>query len=480
MIAKPTTISLFDRVPGDIFRPLSGPNRWRMWRLLIDLYDEFFGPDASLVPEDGFTHRTVTQAIELHLLTHPGWSDDEIDPLTPANVRANLLLNRLVECGWLRDERIGVRNFIGMRPEVGKFLEHLKQYAEDGPADLGGSIQIIHNTLKEAERDPEGQAPAFRRAAKEARDLVATLNHTHIRVREVMSSLSAETSTAGYIRAFFDDYISGIFIRDYRELRTTNHPLRNRHEILRIVSDLRDDRERRGHLAAGYRKLLGTDESDAIDVAMSKDFDRLRRFEDIEHYLERLDSSVTRAARQALAYITYRLRTRDRLDRLLQHTADAVVAQGTDTIMTPWGAGGLFAESMLREPVTRRPPAPRVPVKKREPTLEERALWNLQRLMVRNREVTPAAATAYLQRQLAQRLQLSSDEMQIESIQDLVIFAALARVAHHRARVGTFGADVPLSRGLRQYRITLEENAVTENAYILVPRFVVQPEARGA
>jgi hypothetical protein len=478
MISKSTTIGLFDRVQGDVLRPLSGQNRARMWGLLVDLYDGFFGPDAALVPEDGFTHRTITRAIEDHLLTHSDWVEEGVDPLTPASVRANLTMDRLIETGWLKEERIGVRNFIVMRPAVGKFLEHLKQYAEDGPADVGGSIQIIHNTLKEAERDPEGQAPAFRRAAKEARDLLAMLNNTHVRVREVMATLNTEASTAAYVRAFFDDYISGIFIRDYRDLRTTNHPLRNRHEVLRIVGDLRDDHDRRARLAAGYQKLLKTTDAEVIDLAMAKDFDRFKRFEDIELYLQRLDGGVTRATRQALAYITYRLRTRDRIERLIAQSAEAVVTCGEELIAAPWQIGTLFSERMLREPAIRRPPPPRVPIKKREPTIEERALWNLQRLMVRNREVTGTAALEYLGRQFAGRQRLTSDQLLIGSIHDLVVFAALARVALHRARAGTSGSDIPLSRALKDYRITLEEGATTDNEFLTVPRFTVALEKR--
>lgn len=469
-------ISLFDRVPGDVLRPLSGPNRRRMWALLVDLYQEFFGPDAMLAPEHGFTHREITQAVERYLISHPGWEEEGIDPLTPLIVRANGILDKLLDTGWLKIYRLGVRNFISMGQEVGKFLEHLIQYADEGPADIGGSILMIHNTLKEAGRDPEGQAPAFRRAAKEARELIGTLTHTHVRVREVMASLSAETTTAGYVRSFFEQYITGIFIRDYRELRTTNHPLRYRHDILRILSDLRDDPDNRAKLEAGYLKLFEGD-AQAVDRAMSRDFERIRRFEDVEIYLDRLDGSVTRAARQALSYITYHLRTRDRLDRLLQQAADAVRDSASELAQTPWGSGGLFCEAMLREPVKRRPPAPREVIRKRQITLEERARWNLEKLMVRHREVTPAAVVAYLNRQLDGRSSISSDALKVESIQELVLLTALARVAHHRQHMGPFGADTTLGRGLRHYRITLDSDAVTENEFIVLPRFLVQVES---
>lgn len=478
MSIRPPTIGLFDRVQGNVFAPLAGPNRARMWSLLMDLYDGYFGPDAALVPEDGFTHRQITMAIEEHLLSHPNWEPEEgVDPLTPVTVRANLLLKRLVDTGWLKEERIGVRNFIVVRPVIGKFLEHLKQFAEEGPTDIGGSIQVIHNTLKAAEQDPEGQAPAFREAAKHARNLLSVLNNTNVRVREVMAELSTEASTAAYVRSFFDDYISGIFIRDYRDLRTTNHPLRNRHELLRIISDLRDDPERRAKLAAGYGKLLKTTDADDVDVAMSKDFDRFRRFEDIELYLQRLDSAVSRAARTALAYITYRLRTRDRLERLIHATAAAVIAAPGELVETPWAVGSLFTATMLREPRAKLPPPPRVPITKREPTIEERALWNLQRAMVRNREVTSKAAREYLTGQLERRQRITSNQMTIRTIHDLVIYAALARVALHRAHAGKL-TDIPLSRELKDYRFTLEAGATTDNEYLTVPQFTVALEKR--
>lgn len=104
-------------------------------------------------------------------------------------------------------------------------------------------------------------------------------------------------------------------------------------------------------------------------------------------------------------------------------------------------------------------------------------MWNLQRAMVRNREVTSKAVREYLGRQLERRQRLTSDHLTIKTIHDLVIFAALARVALHRAHAGKV-TDIPLSRQLDDYRFTLEAGATTDNEFLTMPRFTVALEKR--
>lgn len=476
MSASRKTTSLFDRLPEEIFRPLGAPTRRQAWDLLVHLYDEFFSPDAPPVDAGGLLHRTVTMEIERFILNRTDWMDEDgEEPDTPVNVRANLALTRLVECGWLREETAGVRKFLDMHPTVQKFLEILWQFAEEGPQLIGGKVQLIYNQLMEVDKNPSLQAAGFSEAAKQARQLISLLKNTTVRVKDVLAILANQDSTAAYIAAFFNDYISKIFIRDYHELRTDNHPLRHRFEILRIVHALRDDDEKRAVLIGWYRTAhrLATDEEAA--EMFERDVSRFLLFNQIETYLDRLDAGITRATNRAIAYINYSLRTRSHLDVLIRQcieSAERADAAGVP-LMAALPAGQLFAEHRLREVKEPAAPAQRSSIQKRVMTPEQKAIIALHKAMTRRREITPKMLKEYIATQAQAGGPVTSDTMQIQSVSDLVAFASLSRLGMGSKRQ-LAGIGYPLAVQMPEILVTLEKGATTENEYLVVPRFTVQ------
>ena len=475
------TPNLFGRVRGDLLRPLTGPNRSRMWALLVDLYTEYFGPDAAIQPEDGYPHRTITLAIEKHVLTHAAWEPEEgIGELsTPPNVRANNLLERLTESGWLRETRRGVRNFLSMGEYEAHFLEMLKRFAEDGPPRIGCDVQTILISMRALSRDPRENAAGLPTAAKLARDMVATLTNTRVRARELVERLGSSATTAEYVEGFFTQYITTLFIGDYRELRMKNHPLQHRHEILEILSDLRDDPDKRAALLEGYKDLMPSRAPHEADSALRRDLERLRRFEDVEDHLDRLDSGMGKASRQAISFIAYRLRSRGAIEKSLKNAAEAIVGRaGEDEpmVLVPWAPGALFKNTDLREPIVPRPPRVRVPIVRHEPSIDELALWQLQREMTSRRVVKPEDVRTYVVEQLGDRRSVESDELSIDGVRDMVIFEALSRIAMMRTRKPQGGADMPMSAATRWMKVELIDGQRTDLEELNSPAFRITLE----
>lgn len=470
-------MNLFDRLPPDLFRPLTGPNQRQTWTLLVRLYERFFGPDALPPHDEGFLRRDVTMEVERFLLECQDWHDEEgtsADDRLPVN-QANLLLHRLINTGWLREERIGVRGFITMHPTVTRFLETLHQFAVDGPQLIGGKVQMIYNQLKEVLRHPESQAQGFQTAAQETVRLINTLNATAVRVRDVLSSLGQDHATEVFVRRFFSDYVSSLYVKDYRQLRTENHPLRHRWDILRIVADLRDDPSTREALIKGYGALRAQNE-DPNDL-FEADVARFMRFNDVERYLDRLDSSVNEATRRSVAFLTYRLKTSDRLELLVDQAIHAVLAadaRGLPIEGQLFPPGPVFSEDRLRAPTVRKKAPPKVVIRKREMTPRERALFMLRRAMIRHRDVTPQTLERYLSSYLENNLSVSSDALSIASVEEACAYLALSRLALVRdvAR-GRRVIPHPLLR-LTNLHVEFVPGERTMNDYLDGPRFIVR------
>lgn len=473
---------LFDRLPAGLFAPLASPNHSRYWDLLLRLHDQFFGPDAAPPEGEGYTQRSLTLEIERYILDVSDWAPEVEDaPDTPLSVQSNIIYRRLANSGWLREDRIGVRNFVSMPTTVQKFLELLRQFAEEGPQIIGGKVQLIHNQLEQVLADPAKQAGGFHEAARQARQLIAILSATTMRVREAIDLLAAQDTTAGFIRAFFDDYIGQLYIRDYHELRTENHPLRHRWRIIDTALELRDSPDKRRALVDYYESAFRCASREEAETRFEKDVLRFLMFKDIDTHLDRLNASVDRATSRAIAYLNYKLRTQDKLDRLLSisinhlHATDDSIGAAMGTL-----SGPLLSESRFPAIHKRAAPVVRTGITKKEMSIEQRAHIALKRAMKLHREVTPLHATEYLDRHLATREWVLSDALTIGSIHDFCVFVFVARMALlSRNHAGAGRKFHPMLGALKNYRFECLSGEWTDNPYICVPRFRVARKTTG-
>jgi hypothetical protein len=470
---------LFERLPSTLFRPLAAQNRELYWDLLLRLYDRFFGPDAPPAPEDGYLARTVILDVERFVSTQQ-WiaAEGEVPEEDTPSTRAHQVLRSLLEAGWLAEERIGVKTFLDMKPTVQKFLELLKQFAEEGPQFIGGKVQLIYNQLLAVRANPAEQAIGFHESAKEARALISMLKATNMRVREAMEMLTTHDSTADFIRSFFNDYIANLYIRDYHELRTENHPLRHRYEIIETVLLLRDEPAAREALVPWYHSAFKTSTREQAEALFEKDVSRFLVFNHIEEHLDRLNASVSRTTRRALSFIQYRIRTRDRLDRLLDQSLQAFEAAAAANIPLEWplAIGPLLSEECLREPKVASSPVQRVPI--RTPTMspQMRAMNELRKLVTQHREVSVNELLQYVEAHVPRGHVCTSDVLPITTIKDLCLYAALTRLMlASTVTPVTRHKHQPYLNALRKRGISLLRmpEEFTDNQYFTAPKFQV-------
>lgn len=473
---------LFDRLPAGLFAPLASPNHRRYWDLLLRLHDQFFGPDAAPPEGEGYTQRSLTLEIERYILDVSDWAPEVEDaPDTPLSVQSNIIYRRLANSGWLREDRIGVRNFVSMPTTVQKFLELLRQFAEEGPQIIGGKVQLIHNQLEQVLTDPAKQAGGFHEAARQARQLIAILSATTMRVREAIDLLAAQDTTADFIRAFFDDYIGQLYIRDYHELRTENHPLRHRWRIIDAALELRDSPDKRRAMVDYYQSAFRCASREEAETRFEKDVLRFLMFKDIDTHLDRLNASVDRATSRAIAYLNYKLRTQDKLDRLLSISINHLNATN-NSAGAAMGTlpGPLLGESRFPAIHKKASPVVRTGITKKEMSIEQRAQIALKRAMKLHREVTPLHASEYLDRHLDAREAVLSDALTVGSIHDFCVFVFVARMALlSRNHAGAGRKSHPMLGALKNYRFECLSGEWTDNPYICVPRFRVARKTIG-
>lgn len=421
---------LFERLPNRLFAPLASPNRVQYWSLLCALHAKRFGPEAPLPPSNGFLVREITADVAEEL-QYQDWAPegDDLTPATPLAIRANTVFNRLREAGWLRVDRKGVREMVTMAPAVAHFMNRLVEFAHTGPEFVSSKIRSIEANLKLL-LDESTDGAQLHEVARQSRALLEHVRIAGTNVRDLMLEIGRVASTGEFVRRFFIDYVERIFIGDYKELRTREHPLARRQEILRLAAHVQQTQTIRTRLIQWYlEKQAGRDPTRA-EAMFERDIQKVEDLRRIDEYLDRLDDEIRSANKLALAYLDYRLRAARPLDELIGHAIDSVVKHGSKAAaLAPFAPGECIAGERLASPrvETKRPQPGGLRKQIMSPEQEARARLAL---MARDRRTMslPKLAT-FVRQQLGEADTAPSSALQVDSIESVRALQVLCTIA---------------------------------------------------
>jgi hypothetical protein len=316
-----------------------------------------------------------------------------------------------------------------MAPAVAQFTTRLIEFAHTGPVFVAGKVRGIESHIKMV-LEGTADASSLQEAAQQTRALMEHVRVAGTSVRDLMLELSGQKSTGEFVRRFFEDFVVKMFIGDYKELRTKDHPLSRRQEILAMVETIQSNEFVRSRVLAWYATKRAPGDELRAKALLQRDILKIEELSRIDEYLDRLDEEVRRATRMAMALLDYRLRAHRPLDDLIDHAIKAVNERGTGiTPDTPFPAEeSLCAERLAlpRAPVERAPPkALRKQVM--SPTQEARARLQLK---ARNRRLmSPPRLAELIRQQLEGRERLSSTEFNLETIENVRAFQSLCTVS---------------------------------------------------
>lgn len=427
--SKTAASLLFERLPDRLFAPLASLNRYRYWALLCYLHTRRFGPDAPLPPSNGFMVRDILQDIEDSLLTQDVWeSDDDHTPETLPNARAHIIFNRLVDSGWFKIDTFGLEKRVTIRPPVSKFLTFMVAFAETGPIFVSGKIRSIDINIEQV-LDGKADGDTLSESAEQARNLLEHVRNTGTTVRDIMEVLSQESATAQYVRLFFNQYIEHVFIGDYRELRTKEHPLSRRPQIIRAVTQLQESEPHRNRLIGWYETKRCPGDRQRAELLFEKDIQRILDLRRIDEYLERLDDEIRLANRRALAYLDYRLRSLRPVDHMIKNIISNLNSNSFVDMGDPFPADELISGAGLAEPRKRIDrPAPST-LRRHLPSEEEIAR---SKVMLRARDartVTAPKLAEYVGKQISTgQGRITYDLLELNSVSDVRNFQALGTI----------------------------------------------------
>lgn len=162
----------------------------------------------------------MVRAIESYLAADDPWDGDLETNIT---IRANEIANKLVETSWLSERRRGAVKMLTVRPVVAQFFSVLCDFSTQEPEFLGSKFRSILLNLKSVYSGESG-GEQFVEAARQAKQCMAHIVHTACKVQDLMVELLRRSTAREFVKGFFEEYVQGLFIADYSELRTKDHP----------------------------------------------------------------------------------------------------------------------------------------------------------------------------------------------------------------------------------------------------------------
>lgn len=426
---KNATLELFKLLPDRIFTPLATSNRQKYWSVLCALYRYKFGPDAPIPPTYGYLISEIYQFIENFITYDDAWEDEDGNSSeTPLNTRAIIIFNRLSETGWLAVEKHIMDKVVIMRPAVGQFLSTLVNFAEKGPVFVSGKIRSIANLIDQVQAS-QASGDSLREAAEQSRNLIQHIQNTSMNVRDLIDSLDPSVPTSQYVRSFFQDYIQQYFIGDYNDLKTQDHPLMKRRQIIEAAELISINTVQRAALIDWYSQYLTKGDTEKASELLERDFSKIFALSSIEDFLERLDDELRRANRKALAVLNYKIRSNRPLDDVIERAIKAIANAESNDIQAQFSSNQLMSSARLYEPKLNTEKQKPEPLRKKIVSVREIAVSRLMQRARDARSVSAIKLTDYVSVSLKGSLTVNNDELLIKTIKDIVAYQTLHVVA---------------------------------------------------
>lgn len=462
---------LFNKLPDDLFLPLSGQNRHVYQSVLLALADQFFDEDLidPFIPKDlvrSCIEETVVRMGVRRWVPEGDDADSQEPPRSSAEY-ASRIYRRLVETGWLEEEQRIYRTFVLLSPAISFLLRTLVSIANLEKRSYGGAVLNVLSSLESAINDPVGRGITLSEAAQTAADFSAHLTDMMLGLRELKISLAQSTDPKEIVRNFFERFVEHILVSDYKTLKTKNNPFRYRRQILALLRELQFDSLKLEQLVVHYQEQFEIAQIDA-EAMVHKHINRIVRiFESVDQRLATIDDFRYRLEKRVADTVRYMDKTTPGMASRLSRAIANLNGRTEEQIpkLDSLERIRFIAPGSVRSPVKRRVEAEPTVIRKQEIDPQVLQLRELLKDYKARREVTPQRIGDFIERQLRGRDTIAASDFSIESIEDYICFSYVRHMASF-GKKGRKTAD--------QYQVVFKDSYINVSDVVECRDFVIQ------
>jgi Family of unknown function (DUF5716) len=462
-------MKLFGYLPETLFQPLSGPKKHVYARLLMRLYERVYSARILETP----LREEVVKQIEIGLSEFGIGSMGDLTEGDPEEDQTTsqahyLAYYRLRDTGWLTEETEKWRTYVDMNPDAFMVLGAITDFG-NSRVRVAGAVVDVKNNLEAAFREPETMAQGLANAHDTAARFARSMRRILAGMREIEDRILGNPNAAAILRTFFQDFVDGLLIADYKQLKTSNNPYRHRRTIASLAGDMLADAGLVGKISRAYIEQGVMAAGATIVTAEERVIAELGKiksvFEDVGPFMDKIEDFRDRLERRIRTTVHYMdvmgEGSAERIVRLIEQLSKIGSDEVEIRLRSPDVGLPITSLALYTPPPPKAlPERTRFKVPKQDPYLRAyvQATTEFDRMV----RVSDQKLLEFARRQMQGRDAVSSEEIEIKSIPDLFAYRALPNLA-------AVGRSVKLG----EFTITLEEGR-TANDWIDVTAFRIE------
>ncbi|MDY0189773.1 MAG: DUF5716 family protein [Desulfuromonas sp.] len=422
---------LFGKLPDEIFRPLAGQNR-HIFEKILKQINSIFG-DEENPASDALRRDAVLTEIHQVLIAeeHLALMDEDSNIgevySTPSSA-ADYIYRRLLATGWLEVEDEGYHQYITPNPSATLLLEALLQIENSEKKSYGLIVVSILSHIETAINQPKERGMVFLNAVSATREFSAHLRGILFSLKEVQELLIKTKDPKQILANFFEEFVAGILIADYKTLNSTDNPFRFRGRIIELLRQAEGLAEIKQPLIEHYQEHYQIDEEDAR-YRLTRDIEYIIKiFKGIDGRLNKIDAFCTRLQNRVDETLRFIDRTMpgasNRIAELMHNLGERL--DDTDDLDMPAPPRThqlkLFSAFSIYSPHGRKEKPSAQVLRSRTLSPEAIARKNIIREYMKKRAFEPMRVVRYLDKQMDKRTVMSAAEFTIASVDDLICF----------------------------------------------------------
>lgn len=464
---------MFGKLPEDIFRPLSGANR-HIFEKVLKQINRIFGDEEN--PEsDALRRDSVLTEIHQILIAeeHLALMDEDTNSgeiySTPSSA-AEYIYRRLLATGWLEIEEEGYHSYITPNPNATMLLESLLQIEHSEKKSYGLVVVSILSHIETAINQPKDRGLVFLNAVSATREFSSHLRGILFSLKEVQDLLIKTKDPKEILANFFEEFVEGILIADYKTLNSADNPFRFRGRIIDLLRQAEILPDIREPLVEHYKDHYQIDEEDAL-FRLRRDIEYIIKiFKGVDERLNKIDSFCARLQNRVDETVRFIDRTMpgtsNRIADLLHNLGEHLDSTDGQDLPAPPRTHQLklFSPFSIYNPHGKKEKPSVQVLRSRALSPEAIERKNIIREYMKKRAFEPMRVVRYLDKQMDKRTVMHASEFSIESVDDLISFLLIRHLPRMHGK-GQFSA--------KAYSVQ-RKKAQIETEWVTCSDFVVQ------
>ena len=287
-------IDIFDIVPENYFSILSSPNKFMYIKIISLIYSLVqnglsYGIDKEILIDE---IEDYLNAINYEVV------DEEEDEIKNNRDRANSLIRRLIETGWIYPENTSdYKVIINFHDYSITILESFIKIADRESLEYQGNIISIYTLLYSKEKS----GIVIKQVYENTKGIISGLKSLNANIKKYMDRLTKQKTPEEIMKEFFGNYTKEVIDKSYHRLKTSENISKYRPRIIEKLREDIDNNEFIESAAHFYKEDREIEDiNDAIILVKEIINNIIEAFEEFDDIMEEIDTKNTKYIKAAV------------------------------------------------------------------------------------------------------------------------------------------------------------------------------------